>query len=510
MEYGFLSLLPPLLAIIIAILTKQTVVALFLGVWFGATVMNEWNPILGFTYTVNEIMVPSIADPWNASLILLVVFTGGFINVLRSTGAGQAFAEFATKKVNTRQKGQNFVWGSAFLFSYTEPVLILGTVTRPVTDKLKISRVKLAYIVDSMGSPVASMSPISVYAPFITGLIATQIAALSLSENPWSLFVQMIPYHLYGIFAIVGVLLVVNMKIDIGPMYKAEQRAIKTGKLYGEHDKLMIKDAEPENEAAMDADIFSFLIPLALLFTGIFGVIFWTGDIAANGLTGAFLNADIIFAITTGFFLGSVGGILYAKFRYAKPLQDLLNGYVDGIMQVMIVPVILVMAWSIGTVATEMGLGEVIAHYAGSYLPAFLVPVIIFILGGLIAFASGSSWGVFSIMIPIAIPMGLALDLELALVIGAAISGGVFGDHCSPISDTSIMASTGSAADHMEHIRTQLPYALIIASSASAGFMMNGLTQSSILGIVTTAAVLVAILLFVNNRTKNKNRAAAE
>src|SRR5699024_2484730 len=190
------------------------------------------------------------------------------------------------------REGQNFVWGSAFLFSYTEPVLILGTVTRPITDRLKISRVKLAYIVDSMGSPVASMSPISVYAPFITGLIAIQLAALSLSENPWSLFIQMIPFHLYGNFAIVGVLLVINMKIDIGPMYKAEQRAIETGKLYGEHDKLMIN--ETGQEEADEADIFSFLIPLALLFIGIFGLIFWTGDIATNGLTGAFLNADII------------------------------------------------------------------------------------------------------------------------------------------------------------------------------------------------------------------------
>src|SRR5699024_3778586 len=138
----------------------------------------------------------------------------------------KAFAEFATKKVNTRQKGQNFVWASAFLFSYTEPVLILGTVTRPITDRVKISRVKLAYIVDSMGSPVASMSPISVYAPFITGLIAADMAALSLSENPWSIFMQMIPFHFYGIFAIGGVLLVINMNIDIVPMYKAAQRAI--------------------------------------------------------------------------------------------------------------------------------------------------------------------------------------------------------------------------------------------------------------------------------------------
>lgn len=174
------------------------------------------------------------------------------------------------------------------------------------------------------------MSPISVYAPFITGLIATQLAALSLSDNPWTLFIQMIPFHLYGIFAIVGVLLVINMKIDIGPMYKAEQRAVQTGKLYGEHDKLMIN--EISQEESDKADIFSFLIPLALLFIGIFVVIFWTGDIGTNGLAGAFLNADIIFAITTGFFLGAVGGMLYAKLRYRQPLEELLNGYVDGIM----------------------------------------------------------------------------------------------------------------------------------------------------------------------------------
>lgn len=505
MEYGLLSLLPPLLAIIIAILTKQTVVALFLGVWFGATVINNWNPVLGFTYTINDVMVPSIADSWNAALILLVVFTGGFINILRKTGAGQAFAEFTTKKVNTRKKGQNFVFGSAFLFSYTEPVLILGTITRPVTDKLNISRVKLAYIIDSMGSPLAAMSPISVYGPFITGIIGTQLTALALTDNPWTLFVQMIPFNLYGIFAIIGVLLVINMNLDIGPMYKAEKRAIDTGKLYGDNDKLMI-NADENQEDKQKADIFSFVIPLLLLFTGIFGVIFWTGDIVTNGFVDAFLNANIIFAITTGFFLGSVGAMVYAMLRYKMSLQTLLNDWVDGFMQVMIVPVILVMAWSIGGIATTMGLGEVLAHYVGSFLPGFIVPVVIFILGALISFATGSSWGVFSIMIPIAIPMANELDMSLALAIGASISGGLFGDHCSPISDTSIMSSTGAAADHMEHIRTQLPYALIIALSAASGFLMTGFTENSILGIITTAAVLVGILFTLNRRAKSKDK----
>lgn len=505
MEYGLLSLLPPLLAIIIAILTKQTVVALFLGVWFGATVINNWNPVLGFTYTINDVMVPSIADSWNAALILLVVFTGGFINILRKTGAGQAFAEFTTKKVNTRKKGQNFVFGSAFLFSYTEPVLILGTITRPVTDKLNISRVKLAYIIDSMGSPLAAMSPISVYGPFITGIIGTQLTALALTDNPWTLFVQMIPFNLYGIFAIIGVLFVINMNLDIGPMYKAEKRAIDTGKLYGDNDKLMI-NADENQEDKQKADIFSFVIPLLLLFTGIFGVIFWTGDIVTNGFVDAFLNANIIFAITTGFFLGSVGAMVYAMLRYKMSLQTLLNDWVDGFMQVMIVPVILVMAWSIGGIATTMGLGEVLAHYVGSFLPGFIVPVVIFILGALISFATGSSWGVFSIMIPIAIPMANELDMSLALAIGASISGGLFGDHCSPISDTSIMSSTGAAADHMEHIRTQLPYALIIALSAASGFLMTGFTENSILGIITTAAVLVGILFTLNRRAKSKDK----
>lgn len=510
MEYGFLSLLPPLLAIIIAILTKQTVIALFLGVWFGATVINHWNPVQGFTHTINEVMVPSIADSWNAALILLVVITGGFINILRKTGAGQAFAEFTTKKINTRKKGQNFVFGSAFLFSYTEPVLILGTITRPVTDRLKISRVKLAYITDSLGSPLAAMSPISVYGPFITGIIGTQLTALALTDNPWSLFIQMIPFNLYGLFAIVGVLFIINMNLDFGPMYKAEKRAIETGQLYGEHDKLMIDEASSSTEDTIDSDIMSFIIPLLLLFVGIFSVIFWTGEIATNGLVGAFLNADVIFAITTGFFIGTLGAILYATLRYKMPLQKLLNDWVDGFMQVMIVPVILVMAWSIGTIATDMGLGEVIAHYAGNFIPAYLMPVIIFILGALISFATGSSWGVFSIMIPIAIPMANEMDMNLALAIGASISGGLFGDHCSPISDTSIMASTGAAADHMEHIRTQLPYALMIALAAACGFLVTGFTENSILGIITTAIVLLLILFSLNKWSKSKGEKLVE
>lgn len=506
MEYGILSLLPPIFAITVAIITRQTFLSLFIGVWLGATIISGWNPLVGFTYTISDTVIPSIADPWNAGLLLLVTLAGGFVNILRVTGAAQAFANVTTRRINTRKKAQNFVWGSAFLFSFTEPVLVLGTVTRPITDKLKVSRVKLAYILDSMGSPLAAISPISSYGPFITGLIATQLAALSLSDNPWSLFIQMIPFNLYGLFAMIGVLFVINMNLDIGPMYKAEKRAINTGQLYGKSDKLMI-DEKAEQESKVnktDSDILSFLIPMVLLLVTIFAVIFWTGNIVENGFRGAFLNGNIILAIISGFIWGSFGGIIYAKIRYNRSIIKSFEDFTNGILNLMIVPLILVMAWSIGIIANTMGLGEYVAHIAGSYLPEFVVPVIIFLLGAVIAFSTGSSWGVFSIMMPIAIPIAAAMDISLPLVIGAVISGGLFGDHCSPISDTTIMASTGAAADHIEHVRTQLPYAIIIAISSAIGFVFSGLTQNSIVGLVVTAIVLLSVLVFLNRKVKKE------
>lgn len=505
MEFGILSLLPPIIAIVIAIITRQTIFPLLIGVWLGATIINDWNPLAGFTYSVTDVIIPSIADPWNAGLLILVSLAGGFVNILRMTGAAQAFANVTTKKINTRKKAQNFIWSSSFLFSYTEPVLILGTITRPIADKMRVSRVKLAYILDSMGSPLAAMSPISSYGPFITGLIATQLAALSLSDNPWSLFIQMIPYNLYGLFAMIGVLFVINTNLDIGPMYYAEKRAIESGQLYGKDDKLMM-DEGPNQKATIDTSkitIFSFLIPMLLLLGTIFAIIFWTGDVLENGLRGAFLNGNIVLGLICGFSFGSFGGIIYAWINKLYKLNELLDEWTNGILKMMIVPLILVMAWSIGNIATTMGLGEYASTLVGSYLPTFLVPFIIFVLGAIIAFATGSSWGVFSIMLPIAIPMALSIDISLPLAIGAVISGGLFGDHCSPISDTTIMASTGAVADHIEHVRTQLPYAILIAVSSSVGFLASGLTSSSIVGLLTTAVILFLAILILNKKYKN-------
>lgn len=502
MEFGALAILPPLIAIVIALLSKQTILSLFIGVWAGATIINSWNPFTGFAKSISDYMVPSIADPWNAALLILVSLAGGFIHILRVTGAAQAFAQVATKKVNTRRKAQNVTWGSAFLFSYTEPVLILGTIMRPLTDKLNVSRVKLAYILDSMGASLASMSPISSYGPFITGLLATQITALSLTDNPWTLFIQLIPYNFYGLFAMIGVLYVINTGLDIGPMYHAEKRAIETGKVIGENDKPLVAEKADAFPEGYEFKLYQFLVPMLLLFVTIFTVIFWTGDIAENGFRGSFINANIVLAICCGFLTGSIGaGVISVKSKLHS-IKSAFDEWTQGVINLMIVPMILVMAWSIGKIAGEMELGAYMSQLVGDYLPSFTVPALIFLLGSLIAFATGSSWGVFAIMMPIAIPMAVAMDINLALAAGAVISGGLFGDHCSPISDTTILASTGAACDHIEHVRTQLPYAILIGICSFIGFLVSGATIGW-LGIVATAATTFTALYLLNKKAKN-------
>lgn len=505
MEYGILSIIPPLLAIIVALRTKQILLSLFVGVWMGSTILNHWNPVVGFIKIISDFLVPSIADPFNAGLIILVMLAGGFINVLRISGGAKAFAKVVVKRINTRKRAQTLTWASAFLFSYTEPVLILGTIMRPLTEKVRVSRVKLAYILDSMGTSVASMSPISGYAPFIVGLIGTQLTAIGLTEEPWELYFKMLPYNLYAIFVMLTVLFVVRTNLDFGRMYDAEKRAVETGKLIGENDKPLLsneddKDVLKENKITF----YNFFIPMAMLFTAIFGVIFWSGDIFENGLRDAFLKANIVLAVSCGFIAGSLGASIISIKAKFHTVTSIFDEWLKGITNLMIVPMILLLAWSIGKVTTDMKLGEYVAQAADSYLPTFIIPAALFVLGTLTSFGTGSSWGVFALMMPVAIPMANTLGLDLPIVIGAVVSGGLFGDHCSPISDTAVLASTVAACDHMEHVRTQLPYAGIAGFSSFFGFITGGFTESNFIAL-TTSAFLMVLSLYILNKRKRKS-----
>lgn len=507
--YGIICLLPPLVAVVLAIATRNTLFSLLLAVWVGSTVINDWNPIVGFVKIISDYIIPSIASEWNASLLVLVTLAGGLIGMLKVTGAAQAFARLATKKINSAKRGQIVTCLGAFIFSYTEPCLILGTIMRPITDSVRVSRAKLSYILDSMGCNLASFSPISSYGPFIAGLVAAQLAAAKVEGNEWVIWANMLPFNLYGLFAMLTVIIVAFFSLDIGPMYKEEKRARETGKLMADDATPIAADVQEKLPEGYQPSVWNFIFPMICLFGALFATIFWTGKIGENGFAGSFLKGNITLAICMGFVCGSLGaGIMGVAGRLFNPVTA-FSHFTTGMGNLFYVPFILICAWSVGRITGQMQVGAFMAGIVESHLTPGLVPAIVFVFGAVISFATGSSWGVWSIMMPIAFPMAVQFDISLPYVVAAVIGGGLFGDQCSPISDTTIMSSTGAACDHVVHVVTQLPYGLTVGVSAFIGFLFGGLTGQYFLSIVVTGVVLFAALS-VLNRLSNRRYAKIE
>lgn len=505
MEYGFLSLLPPILTIVLALWTKQTILSLIIGAWFGSTIINGWNPLTGFLHMFTDYVIPSIGNTYNAGLILLVTLAGGMMVSLRQTGGAQAFAKSVSKKIDTPKKGQILTTLSAFLFCYTEPCLILGTIMRPLMDIVKVSRAKLAYILDSMGCNLASFSPISSYGPFITGLIVTQLTALGLSDNEWGIWAGMLKYNFYGLFAMITVLVVAIFDINIGKMRIEEERARTTGKVIADDVEPLVPEKNVDFPEGYEPQIKSFVLPMIALFVGLFASIFYTGQIWENGLRGAFINGNITVSICIAFICcGITAGIIGVYTKLFKPVKA-FSTFIDGMAEMINVPFILVCAWTVGSVTSTMGLGEYLADIVQKYLTPGLVPALIFLFGACISFATGSSWGVWSIMMPIALPMAVQFDLPIVYVVGSVIGGGLFGDQCSPISDTTIMSSTGATCNHVVHVQTQLPYGLTVGVGAFIGYLFGGLTGQYIVSIFLTAVVIAVILFTLKYIDSKKN-----
>lgn len=502
-EFGIFCLLPAAVGIALALITKQTVLSLVVAAWVGATMLSGYNPILGFLSLINDYMIPSIGG--NGSMLFLVTASGGLIAMLRVTGAAQAFAQIVTKTVNSAKKGQIVTTLSAFIFCYTEPCLILGTIMRPVTDIVRVSRAKLAYILDSMGCNLASFSPISSYGPFITGLIATELVAAGLSDNAWGIWAGMLKFNMYSLFAMITVLMVAIFGLDFGPMKKEEMRARKTGKLLADGVEPLVPEVKNIFPEGYQPTLMNFIVPFVCLFGGLFATIFYTGNLAENGFKDVFLNANITLAISVGFITGGIGaGVVGVATKLFKPTKA-FNHFVDGMAELINVPFILVAAWGLGGVTKALNVGAFMVGMVGEHLDPGLVPAIIFLFGAIISFATGSSWGVWSIMMPIGFPMAVAFDIPLAYAVGAVISGGMFGDQCSPVSDTTVLSSTGASCNHIVHVMTQLPYGIMVGASAFVGFLFGGLTGQYVLSIGVTAVVLYTALFIATKVFKGKD-----
>ncbi|KRG14470.1 sodium:proton exchanger [Virgibacillus soli] len=487
---GFLSLVPPLLAIILAVFTRNVIISLFSGVYIGVLFIVGGRPLEATMTTIGDFLFPQLTDSYNAAVLVLLFFIGGFVALMEKSGGGAALAENSTKLINTRAKAQVSAWlgGIIIFFSDLGTPLIVGPVFEKIFDKLKVSREKLAWIIDSTSSPVAVLIPFIGWGVYIMGLMKKEFDQLNLAISEFDAFLQVIPFQFYAILTVLMVPLVAFTKLDFGPMAKAEHRVQTTGQLYWPHSTPLRKTEKEKVGKQQNSRAIMVWLPLLILFTTLFGLLISKG-FPIKPVDGE----DFRVALSTAYLFAAVSLALLMIGLKVKKFGEVVNIYTGGMQKMVYVTVTLVLAWALGKVIGEMGTAEYVVEILQGRIPGFIIPALLFLVGAGMSLASGSSWGTFAIMLPIAIPMAVGLDAPMMVCIGAVLSGGIFGDHSSPISDTTILSSTGAGADHIDHVKTQIYYASVNAAIALIGFIIAGITESSFTIIITILLLIITV-----------------
>ena len=492
---GILSLVPPLVAVILAIISKNVIIALFSGVFIGVLLLVGGNPLTATTTTIGDYLFPQLTDGYNAAVLVLLFFIGGFVALMEKSGGGAALATSSAKFFTTRARAQLGAWfgGIIIFFSDLGTPLIVGPVFEKIFDKAKISREKLAWIIDSTSSPVAVLIPFIGWGVYIMGLIRAEFDKLNIADSEFSTLVAVIPFQFYAILAVLLVPVIALTKLDFGPMAKAERRVRETGQLYWAESKPLRKPEITEEYTTGSRAILVWL-PLLVLFVTLFGLLVSFG-FPFEPVPGG----DFRVSLSTAYLFAAITIVLLMLIFKIRKFGETVDIYTTGMQKMVYVATTLVLAWALGQVIGEMGTANYIVEVMQGNVPAFIIPAILFVVGAIMAIASGTSWGTFAIMLPIAIPMAVALDAHMLVCIGAVLSGGIFGDHCSPISDTTILSSTGAGADHIDHVKTQFPYALLNAVAAFIGFIVAGIT-GSVYTIFLSVAIIILIALVLSKR----------
>lgn len=491
---GFLSLIPALLAIIVAIKTKNVISSLFLGVFVGVLILVGGNPISAITTMIQEYLFVQLTDSYNAGVLVLLVFIGGFVALMEKSGGAVAFAQKVSGLINTRFKAQISAWfgGIIIFFSDLGTPLIVGPIFEPLMDRIKVSREKLAWIIDSTASPVAVLIPFIGWGVYVMGLIQKEYEALQIMESDWTAFIRAIPFQIYPILAVLMVPLVAYTGYEFGLMAKAEKRIQETGEIYWSHSNPLRKSVEAEDISSKAIIIW---LPLIILFVTLFGLLMPLGFPFKKVPGSAFRTA-----LSTGYLFAAISIMGLMAYHKVKTLGESFNIYIKGMQKMMTVSIILVLAWALGSVGKGLGTANYIVEMAQGNIPAWAIPCLTFIVGAVMSFATGSSWGTFAIMLPLVIPMAHSLGAPMYVSIGAVLSGGLFGDHCSPISDTTILSSTGAGCDHIDHVKTQLPYAMLNGVVSFIAYIIGGITGSTIALVIAIA--LQGMVLVILSKTK--------
>lgn len=513
MEFGIISVLPPLIAITLAIITKDVLLSIVAAVYIGYLSANNYNPVAAF-FAALDGAAETLGNPDNIMIVLIVVFLGGLVGLLVKSGGNHAFAKIMSRRIKTRKGAQMAAWLTSFCIFFDDyfNCLMLGPVMRPITDSKKVSREKLAYIIDSTSASMCTLTPISSWVAYIIGIMATAYTAMDIAGTPLTLYLQSIPLNMYAIFAVLLIPIVVFFKLDFGPMAKAEKRAETLGQLKSpEEDSGSISIGSEYEQMAISekGKVVDLAIPIVFLVIVTLGVMFWTGGLFDGAsLMETFQNADSISGLYYAAMSAIIIGMLFYKIRGSVKFKDSIGAVVTGMKSMVMVVVFMTCAWMLGGICEILGTGEYLVGIAEGAQIGFLIPLLIFAITCVTTFATGSGWGSIAIMVPIALPMAFSMNANMPAVLAAILSGVVFGDHCSPICDTTIISSAGSQCNHLDHCKTQIPYAVTAAVAAGAGFLISGFIANPAVPLLTGFAVFV-VLLFVLGKYTNRRGAKA-
>lgn len=488
-KFGLWTVLPPLVSIVLAFITKNVIVSLFIGTMTGCIMLqlNGFNILtaltqgfIDFTYRA----LNSLADPWNAGIILQVLVIGGVIHLVAKMGGAKAIAEALARKAKTVKSAQLTTWllGLAVFFDDYANSLIVGPIMRPVTDKLGVSREKLAFIIDATAAPIAGLAIISTWIGLEVGLIGDALKSVGIEADGFGVFLETIPYRFYNILILAFVVISAITLREFGPMLKAERRTRRGEVLSNTETSSDSEDLEPIQ--GIKLSIWNAIIPIGVLIGSSLVGFYYSGwvtimggeDLAIielmnntpfsfAGIQAAFSNADASVVLFQSALLATIVALILGVGRKIFTISEGIGIWIEGMKGLLITGVILILAWSLSSVIKELGTASYLVGVLSDTIPVFLLPAIIFILGSIIAFATGTAYGTMGILMPLAIPLAFAINPEWQFVIvstSAVLTGAIFGDHCSPISDTTILSSTGAGCDHIEHVRTQIWYAIFV------------------------------------------------
>ncbi len=492
-KFGLLTLIPPIVAIVLAFITKNVVVSLFIGILSGGfllnlTGFNVFSALIQSFLDFIDRALNSLADPWNAGIILQVLVIGGVINLVAKMGGAKAIAEALAKRAKTAKGTQLITWlmGICVFFDEYANALIVGPIMRPVADKMKISRERLAFIIDATAAPIAGLAIISTWIGLEVGLINDAFTGIGVQADAFGVFLQTIPYRFYNILILAFIVITAVLLKEFGPMRKAEMAARNGQKIGAEVavDNLQGED-EMQPKEGVQLSIWNAIIPIGVLIVAAIAAFYYSGYTAIMGgedvelinlmtnspasfeaIKQAFSASDASVALFQSALLASIVAIIMAVCKKIFTIGEAIEVWVDGMKGLLITGVILILAWSLSSVIKELGTAKYLVTLLSGSIPYFLLPSLIFILGAVISFATGTAYGTMGILMPLAVPLAYSINPEMSFVIvstSAVLTGAIFGDHCSPISDTTILSSMGAGCNHIEHVKTQIWYSLFVA-----------------------------------------------